>query len=50
MQSDDNSIHKLIVIETLRHTNTSSKLHIIIMKTTHNINHAIYAMHAAVLL
>jgi hypothetical protein len=50
MQPDDSSVHKLFVIKTLRHTNTSSKLHILIMETTHNINHAIYAMHAAGLL
>lgn len=50
MQLDDSSIHKLFAIKTLRHTNMSSKLHIVIMKTIHNINHAIYAMHAAVLL
>jgi hypothetical protein len=50
MQLDDNNIHKLFAIKTLRHTNTSSKLHIVIMKTTHNINHVIYAMHAVLLL
>jgi hypothetical protein len=50
MQPDDRSIHKLFAIKTLRHTNTYSKLHIVIMKTTHNINHAIYAMHAVMLL
>jgi hypothetical protein len=50
MQLDDSNIHKLFVIKTIRYTNMSSKLHIVIMKTTHNINHAIYAMHADVLL
>jgi hypothetical protein len=34
MQPDDNSMHKLFVIKTLRHTNTFSKLHIVIMETT----------------
>jgi hypothetical protein len=50
MQLDGSNIHKLFAIKTLRHTNSSSKLRIVIMKTTHNINHAIYAMHADVLL
>jgi len=48
MQLNNSSIHKLFAIKTLRHTNTSSKLPIVIMKTTHNINHAIYVMHTAV--
>jgi hypothetical protein len=52
MQLDDSSIHKLFAIKTLRHTKTSSIKTIIfyIMKTSHNLNHAMYAMHANVLL
>jgi len=52
MQLDDSNIHKLFAIKTLRHTNTSSIKTTIfyIMKTSHNLNHAIYATHADVLL
>jgi len=50
MQLDDSNIYKLFAIKTLRHTTTSSIKTTIfyIIKTSHNLNHAIYAMDAAV--
>jgi hypothetical protein len=52
MQLEDSNLHKLFAIKTLRHTNTSSIKTTIfyIMKTSHNLNHAIYVMHADVLM
>jgi hypothetical protein len=45
MQLDDNNIHKLFAIETLRDTNTFSIKTIIfyIMKTPHNLNNDMHA-------
>jgi hypothetical protein len=52
MQLDDSNIHKLFASKTLRHTKTLSikTTTFYIMKTSHNLNHAIYAMHATMML